>query len=87
MGRPWRNVSKMNHPKTASNNQYLAAVLDGLSDAIMAMDRRHKIIEWDKGAETLFGFRREKALGNSLDAIIGGAGRTRSGRTAQKERA
>jgi two-component system sensor histidine kinase/response regulator len=63
----------MNRPKTASNSQYLVALLDILSDAIVATDRRHKIVEWNKGAEILFGFRREEALGSDLDTLIGGA--------------
>ena len=63
----------MIQPKTASTDLYLNALLNSLSDAIVAMDRRHRIVEWNKGAEALFGYRRDEALGLDPDALIGGA--------------
>jgi len=51
---------------------FLESLLDSLNDAIVAMDRNNKVIEWNQGAESIFGYRREDVLGKSLDHLIGG---------------
>ena len=46
------------------------AVLSTRSDAIVAADRDGLIVYWNPGAERVFGFTKEEALGQSLDIII-----------------
>lgn len=46
------------------------ALLDTVSDAILATDRDGTIRFWNPGAARIFGFTREQALGCSLDIII-----------------
>jgi PAS domain S-box-containing protein len=46
------------------------AVLGTLSDAIVATDRRGVITLWNPGAERIFGFPADQAVGHSLDIII-----------------
>ena len=46
------------------------ALLDSASDAIIATDREGLITFWNPGAERIFGFTVEEAVGRSLDLII-----------------
>lgn len=46
------------------------AILGSASDAVIASDRAGNIILWNPGAERVFGFTEEEALGESLDIII-----------------
>lgn len=46
------------------------ALVDSASDAVVASDRAGTIILWNPGAERIFGFSAEEALGQSLDIII-----------------
>jgi diguanylate cyclase (GGDEF)-like protein/PAS domain S-box-containing protein len=49
---------------------FLQALLDSLSDAIVAWDPQSRIAEWNKGAEETFGYTRAEALGQKLDRLI-----------------
>ena len=46
------------------------ALLNSGSDAIIATDREGRITFWNPGAERIFGFTAEEAVGQSLDLII-----------------
>ncbi|MCS0497725.1 PAS domain S-box protein [Ancylobacter sp. MQZ15Z-1] len=46
------------------------ALLDSAGDAIVASDAAGDIVLWNAGAERIFGFAEEEALGRSLDIII-----------------
>ena len=46
------------------------ALLHGASDAIIATDREGRITFWNPGAERIFGFTADEAVGQSLDLII-----------------
>jgi PAS domain S-box-containing protein len=52
--------------------QYLENVLAGAPDAIVALDAQHQIVEWNTGAERLFGYTRSEVLGQDLDNLITG---------------
>ena len=45
-------------------------IVKGISEALIYADRQGVIRWWSEGAERLFGFSREEALGSSLDLII-----------------
>ena len=51
---------------------FLASLLDSLRDAVVALDSRHEIVEWNKGAERIFGYAKSEALGREIDNLIGG---------------
>jgi PAS domain S-box-containing protein len=46
------------------------ALLQSMSDAIIASDRDGRITFWNPGAERIFGFSPAEAMGQSLDLII-----------------
>jgi PAS domain S-box-containing protein len=46
------------------------AVLATTSDAIIAADKDNIVRFWNPGAERIFGYTREEAIGRSLDIII-----------------
>ncbi|MGQ3675281.1 PAS domain-containing protein [Xanthobacter sp. TB0139] len=47
-----------------------AALLESAADAIIASDREGRITFWNAGAERIFGFAAQEALGQSLDLIV-----------------
>nr|WP_245516189.1 PAS domain-containing protein [Ancylobacter aquaticus] len=46
------------------------ALIDSAADAVVASDAEGAIVLWNPGAERIFGFTEEEALGSSLDIII-----------------
>jgi diguanylate cyclase (GGDEF)-like protein/PAS domain S-box-containing protein len=49
---------------------YLEGVLGAAPDAIVTLDARHRIVEWNSGAEKLFGYSREEVVGRNLDYLV-----------------
>jgi PAS domain S-box-containing protein len=49
---------------------YLESVLRAVPDAIVTLDAQHRIVEWNAGAEKLFGYRRENTLNKNIDDLI-----------------
>jgi PAS domain S-box-containing protein len=47
-----------------------AKIVEGAADAILFSGRDGKIVLWNRGAERLFGFTAEEAVGHSMDLII-----------------
>ncbi len=62
----------MRDKSIADKVPFTSALLDSLADGIVAIDPRNTIVEWNRGAEELFGFPRTEALGRNLDRLIGG---------------
>ena len=52
------------------SDQLGQALLASTSDAIIATDREGRITFWNPGAERIFGFAANEAVGKSLDLII-----------------
>jgi len=50
--------------------QYLEGVLESTLSALITLDNNHHILEWNTGAEKLFGFKREEVQGHNLDKFI-----------------
>lgn len=50
--------------------EWLNSIIAASSDAIMFSDREGIIRLWNSGAERMFGYNSEEALGQSLDLII-----------------
>jgi len=49
---------------------YLEGVLGSAPDAIVTLDDRFQVVEWNTGAERLFGYSREEAVGQHLDHLV-----------------
>jgi PAS domain S-box-containing protein len=60
-----KSTQAMNAPADLAD-----AILETVSDAIIATDRTGLIRFWNPGAVRIFGFTAEEALGHSLDLII-----------------
>ena len=51
-------------------HMYLEAVLGAAPDAIVTLDAHHRIVEWNLGAERLFGYSQQEVMGQNLDHLI-----------------
>jgi PAS domain S-box-containing protein len=52
---------------------YLESILACAPDAIITSDTQHSVLEWNPGAERLFGYSWEEAVGRRVDELIAGA--------------
>jgi PAS domain S-box-containing protein len=50
--------------------RYQAELLDKVSDAVIATDLRLHVTSWNKGAERIYGWKAEEALGRNLDELL-----------------
>ena len=48
----------------------LKALVSAMGDAVIACDAQGAVILWNPGAERMFGYAEEEALGHTLDMII-----------------
>lgn len=55
---------------TLARDQIGGVLLDSAADAVVASDADGAIVAWNAGAERIFGFTEQEALGQSLDIII-----------------
>ena len=51
---------------------FLESLLYHAPDAIITLDDRHQVIDWNPGAKTIFGYTRNEAIGKELKALIAG---------------
>jgi PAS domain S-box-containing protein len=52
--------------------KYLESIFASVPDAIITSNTEHHISEWNPGAERLFGFTKEEAVGRVIDELITG---------------
>ena len=50
--------------------QYLEVVLEAAPDAIITLDAQYQVVEWNSGAEKLFGYIRDEVIGRNLDPLV-----------------
>jgi PAS domain S-box-containing protein len=55
---------------TQERQRYLEGVLSAAPDAIVTLDPHNRIVEWNSGAERLFGYRRDEVVGQDIDPLI-----------------
>ena len=63
-----RDISERKQIERA--NRRLAAIVQSTPDAILATERDGTITEWNKGAETLYGYPAEEAIGRSVAMLM-----------------
>lgn len=56
--------------KLEINRQYLSNILLKSDHAIMIVDKSEKFVEWNKGAEKIFGYSEEEAIGRNSNFIL-----------------
>ena len=56
-----RNISE--RKKTEERIRYLASLIDQASDAIFSLDAERRIRSWNKGAEEMYGYKRDEVIG------------------------
>jgi PAS domain S-box-containing protein len=61
-----RQVQRENEQR----RQFLESVLLEAPDAIVTLDARHHVIDWNPGAVRMFGFSPEEARGRHLDTLV-----------------
>jgi PAS domain S-box-containing protein len=59
--------------ETKERRLYLESVLACAPDAIVTLNAQHNIMEWNPGAERLFGYTQEEVVGRNIDELITGA--------------
>lgn len=58
------------HEIASANTELFQAIVEQASEAIIFADREGAIRVWNRGAETVFGYRAAEVLGQSVDIII-----------------
>jgi two-component system, cell cycle sensor histidine kinase and response regulator CckA len=61
---------KQSEEEIKKRQEYLEAVLHAALDAIVTLDASHHILEWNPGAEQIFGYSRDEAVGRNLDDLV-----------------
>lgn len=51
-------------------DRILSAIIGVVGDAVVAIDSGHRIIVFNRGAETMFGYRPDEVLGESLEVLL-----------------
>ena len=54
----------------SQRRQFLESVLYHAPDAIITLDDRHRVLDWNPGAEKMFGYTPEEAMGAPLDDLL-----------------
>jgi PAS domain S-box-containing protein len=50
--------------------KFLESILFHAPDAIVTLDAQHRVLEWNPGAESLFGYTFQEAVGRNLDDLV-----------------
>ena len=49
---------------------YLESILAAVPDAVITLDSEHRVVEWNPGAQRIFGYTPEEAVGQNLDDLV-----------------
>jgi diguanylate cyclase (GGDEF)-like protein/PAS domain S-box-containing protein len=67
-----QGVRKQADHEMEERRRYLEGVLRAAPDAIVTLDANHHIVEWNPGADRLFGYSEEEVRGKNIDNLITG---------------
>ncbi|RNF38783.1 bifunctional diguanylate cyclase/phosphodiesterase [Planococcus salinus] len=56
--------------RTAESERKFQSVIESANDAIIVSDSNGNILQWNQGAQTIFGYAKEEVLGLNLDLIV-----------------
>ncbi|MCF8085938.1 MAG: PAS domain S-box protein, partial [Desulfohalobiaceae bacterium] len=56
--------------ESEKRQRYLEGVLQNAPDAVVTLDSSHRVVEWNLGAQRMFGYSPEEAQGRDLDELI-----------------
>lgn len=56
--------------ESRQRQQFLESLLYHAPDAIVTLDKRHRVIDWNPGAVKMFGYSPEEAIGIQLDDLV-----------------
>ena len=56
--------------ETQRRQKFLESVLYHAPDAIITLDAHHHVLDWNPGAEKIFGYAREETIGRNLDELV-----------------
>lgn len=65
-----RNITKYNNVGTETALANLAAIVEASEDAIVGKSNDGRIIFWNRGAELMYGYTAQEAVGQSISLII-----------------
>jgi PAS domain S-box-containing protein len=61
---------RLREQRSKERHLYLERLLACTPDAIITLDAEHRVLEWNPGAEVLFGYTEGEAKGKDLDGLI-----------------
>ncbi len=56
--------------ESAKHRKLIESILYNAPDAIVTLDEKHRVLDWNPGAESLFGYKKEETLGINLDDLV-----------------
>ncbi|GAH01017.1 unnamed protein product, partial [marine sediment metagenome] len=67
-----RDITERNRTKREldERKQYLEALVEGVPDAIVTLDTRNRIVEWNSAAENMFKYTQKEAIGQDIDDLV-----------------
>ncbi len=61
---------RLSEIKLEERQKYLESVLYNTPSGIVTLDPNHRITEWNPGAESIFGYKRQEVIGKDIDEIV-----------------
>jgi PAS domain S-box-containing protein len=56
--------------RAREQQRLLSAIVESSNDAIIGIDTERRIVSWNKGAQNVFGYAPEEAIGHSADLLV-----------------
>ena len=70
MNQPSHSGAGPERPRSGADRAYAAAILDAALDAVITMDHNGRVLEFNRAAETTFGYERANVVGRELAELI-----------------